>query len=145
MTGETYLGKIQNMTRTMQNVVFVRGKKSFNNSEMRMLEEIVAADKNGERLMSTELADKVGVTRSAISQMVNRLSAKGLVKRVPDDVDKKIAYIELDGKAKEMYLAQRKKMGEVVNKVINDFGVDKANQMIKLVEEFSDSVYRNVR
>ena len=39
----------------------------------------------------------------------------------------------------------RKKMGEVVNKVINDFGVDKANQMIKLVEEFSDSVYRNVR
>ena len=141
MTGETYLGKIQNMTRTMQNVVFVRGKKSFNNSEMRMLEEIVAADKKGERLISTELADKVGVTRSAISQMVNRLSAKGLVKRVPDDVDKKIAYIELDGKAKEMYLAQRKKMGEV----INDFGVDKANQMIKLVEEFSDSVYRNVR
>ena len=145
MTGETYLGRIQNMTRTMQNVVFVRGKKSFNNSEMRMLEEIVAADKKGERLISTELADKVGVTRSAISQMVNRLSAKGLVKRVPDDVDKKIAYIELDGKAKEMYLAQRKKMGEVVNKVINDFGVDKANQMIKLVEEFSDSVYRNVR
>ena len=145
MTGETYLGKIQNMTRTMQNVVFVRGKKSFNNSEMRMLEEIVAADKKGERLISTELADKVGVTRSAISQMVNRLSAKGLVKRVPDDVDKKIAYIELDGKAKEMYLAQRKKMGEVVNKVINDFGVDKANQMIKLMEEFSDSVYRNVR
>ena len=145
MTGETYLGKIQNMTRTMQNVVFVRGKKSFNNSEMRMLEEIVAADKKGERLISTELADKVGVTRSAISQMVNRLSAKGLVKRVPDDVDKKIAYIELDGKAKEMYLAQRKKMGEVVNKVINDFGLDKANQMIKLVEEFSDSVYRNVR
>ena len=145
MPGETYLGKIQNMTRTMQNVVFVRGKKSFNNSEMRMLEEIVAADKKGERLISTELADKVGVTRSAISQMVNRLSAKGLVKRVPDDVDKKIAYIELDGKAKEMYLAQRKKMGEVVNKVINDFGVDKANQMIKLVEEFSDSVYRNVR
>ena len=145
MTGETYLGKIQNMTRTMQNVVFVRGKKSFNNSEMRMLEEIVAADKKGERLISTELADKVGVTRSAISQMVNRLSAKGLVKRGPDDVDKKIAYIELDGKAKEMYLAQRKKMGEVVNKVINDFGVDKANQMIKLVEEFSDSVYRNVR
>ena len=145
MTGETYLGKIQNMTRTMQNVVFVRGKKSFNNSEMRMLEEIVAADKKGERLISTELADKVGVTRSAISQMVNRLSAKGRVKRVPDDVDKKIAYIELDGKAKEMYLAQRKKMGEVVNKVINDFGVDKANQMIKLVEEFSDSVYRNVR
>ena len=130
MTGKTYLGKIQNMTRTMQNVVFVRRKKSFNNSEMRMLEEIVAADKKGERLISTELADKVGVTRSAISQMVNRLSAKGLVKRVPDDVDKKIAYIELDGKAKEMYLAQRKKMGEVVNKVINDFGVDKANQMI---------------
>ena len=45
MTGEAYLGKIQAMTRKLQNVVFVKGKKSFNNSELRMLEEIVAADK----------------------------------------------------------------------------------------------------
>ena len=124
MTGEAYLGKIQAMTRKLQNVVFVKGKKSFNNSELRMLEEIVAADKKGERLISTQLADKVGVTRSAISQMVNRLSEKGLVQRVPDDVDRKIAYIELTGNAKELYNAQRKRMGEVVAKVVADFGAE---------------------
>lgn len=145
MTGEAYLGKIQAMTRKLQNVVFVKGKKSFNNSELRMLEEIVAADKKGERLISTQLADKVGVTRSAISQMVNRLSEKGLVQRVPDDVDRKIAYIELSGNAKELYNAQRKRMGEVVAKVVADFGADKANQMLKLVDEFCDSVYKIVR
>lgn len=144
MTGEAYLGKIQAMTRKLQNVVFVKGKKSFNNSELRMLEEIVAADKKGERLISTQLADKVGVTRSAISQMVNRLSEKGLVQRVPDDVDRKIAYIELTGNAKELYNAQRKRMGEVVAKVVADFGADKANQMLKLVDEFCDSVYKIV-
>ena len=145
MTGEAYLGKIQAMTRKLQNVVFVKGKKSFNNSELRMLEEIVAADKKGERLISTQLADKVGVTRSAISQMVNRLSEKGLVQRVPDDVDRKIAYIELTGNAKELYNAQRKRMGEVVAKVVADFGADKANQMLTLVDEFCDSVYKIVR
>ena len=145
MTGEAYLGKIQAMTRKLQNVVFVKGTKSFNNSELRMLEEIVAADKKGERLISTQLADKVGVTRSAISQMVNRLSEKGLVQRVPDDVDRKIAYIELTGNAKELYNAQRKRMGEVVAKVVADFGADKANQMLKLVDEFCDSVYKIVR
>lgn len=145
MTGEAYLGKIQAMTRKLQNVVFVKGKKSFNNSELRMLEEIVVADKKGERLISTQLADKVGVTRSAISQMVNRLSEKGLVQRVPDDVDRKIAYIELTGNAKELYNAQRKRMGEVVAKVVADFGADKANQMLKLVDEFCDSVYKIVR
>lgn len=145
MNGEAYLGKIQAMTRKMQNVVFLRGKKSFNNSEMRMLEEIVMADKKKEKLISTELADRVGVTRSAISQMVNRLSAKGLVKRVPDDVDRKIAYIQLDGKAKEMYMAQRKRMGDSVSKVIAEFGAEKVNQMLKLVDEFSTAVYRNVR
>ena len=131
MNGEAYLGKIQAMTRKMQNVVFLRGKKSFNNSEMRMLEEIVMADKKKEKLISTELADRVGVTRSAISQMVNRLSAKGLVKRVPDDVDRKIAYIQLDGKAKELYMAQRKRMGDSVSKVIAEFGAEKVNQMLK--------------
>ena len=145
MNGDAYVGKIQAMTRKLQNVVFVKGKKSFNNSELRMLEEIVAADKKGERLISTQLADKVGVTRSAISQMVNRLSEKGLVQRVPDDVDRKIAYIELTGNAKELYNAQRKRMGEVVAKVVADFGADKANQMLKLVDEFCDSVYKIVR
>ncbi|MDD6995124.1 MAG: MarR family transcriptional regulator [Candidatus Borkfalkiaceae bacterium] len=145
MNGETYLGKIQAMTRKMQNVVFLRGKKTFNNSEMRMLEEIVTAEKKKERLISTELADRVGVTRSAISQMVNRLSSEGLVKRVPDEVDRKIAYIELDGNAKELYLAQRKRMGDSVSKVIAEFGADKVNQMLKLVDEFSEAVYRNVR
>lgn len=145
MTGEAYLGKIQAATRTMQNVVFVKGKKTFNNSELRMLEEIVAADKKGERLISTQLADRVGVTRSAISQMVNRLSSKGLVKRVPDDVDRKIAYIELTGNAKELYSAQRKRMGEVVSKVVAEFGTDKVNQMLKLIDEFGDCAYRAAR
>lgn len=110
-----------------------------------MLEEIVTAEKKKERLISTELADRVGVTRSAISQMVNRLSSEGLVKRVPDEVDRKIAYIELDGNAKELYLAQRKRMGDSVSKVIAEFGADKVNQMLKLVDEFSEAVYRNVR
>lgn len=138
MTGEAYLGKIQAMTRKMQNVTFVKGKKTFNNSELRMLEEIVAAEKKGERVISTQLADRVGVTRSAISQMVNRLSQKGLVKRVPDDVDRKIAYIEMTGDAKELYAAQRKSMGDVVAKVVAEFGADKTNQMLKLIGEFGD-------
>ena len=77
--------------------------------------------------------------------MVNRLSEKGLVQRVPDDVDRKIAYIELTGNAKELYNAQRKRMGEVVAKVVADFGADKVNQMLKLVDEFCDSVYKIVR
>ena len=63
--------------------------------------------------------------------MVNRLSAKGLLKRVPDEIDSKIAYIELDGKAKEMYMAQRRRMGESVSKVIAELGEDKAKQMLK--------------
>lgn len=145
MNGENYLGKIQAMSRSMQNVVLLKGRKTFNDSEMRMIEEIVAADKKGEKLISTELADKIGVTHSAVSQMVNRLSRKGLVKRVPDEIDRKIAYVCLDGKAKELYVAQRKRMGESVAKIMSEFGAEKLDELLRLVDEFSDAVYRNVR
>lgn len=144
MTGEAYLGKIQAAARKLQNVTFVKGKKTFNNSEMRMLEEIAAAEKKGDRLISTQLADKVGVTRSAISQIVNRLSDRGLVVRIADDVDRKIAYIEMTDKAKALYQSQRKRMGDVVAQVVDEFGADKTNEMLELVNEFYRAVNKVV-
>ena len=46
---------------------------SLNNTEMQMMREVVAAEETGGRIISSQLAKKLGVTRSAVSQMVHKL------------------------------------------------------------------------
>lgn len=51
------------------------------------LEELVRA---GEPLTLSELAGRLGCVRSNITQLVDRLEADGLVKRVSDPVDRRV-------------------------------------------------------
>ena len=65
----------------------------FNNTEMLMMCEIVVAKQEGRRLISSRLAEMLNITRSAVSQIVNKLESRNVVRRVPDAKDRKIAYI----------------------------------------------------
>ena len=60
----------------------------FNNTELRLIGEVVAAKYEGKRLISAQLAKLLGITRSAISQIVNRLEEEKVLIRVPDEKDK---------------------------------------------------------
>ena len=108
----------------------------FNNTEMRLISEILDAKYKGERLISTQIAKKLGVTRSAISQIVNRLEAQGILQRVADEVDRKIAYIEITENALEMYGDDLKICVDFVGRVVERFGVEKVNNMCAAFEEF---------
>ncbi|MBE5753636.1 MAG: MarR family transcriptional regulator, partial [Clostridiales bacterium] len=90
----------------------------------------------GERLISTQLAKKLDVTRSAVSQIVKKLEKDGVIKRVPDEIDKKIAYIELTENSLDGY-KKAKEEGEVfVGKLIENFGKNKLDSLLSLSEEF---------
>ena len=108
----------------------------FNNTEMRLIGEILDAKYHGERLISTQLAKKIGVTRSAISQIVNRLEEQGVVKRVADDVDRKIAYIEATDKMLEEYNQDVKLCTEFMGMLVKKFGEDDFYQMCDLLNNF---------
>lgn len=72
---EEYLGKIFTMLKKKEGVALTKVKSHFNNSEMRLLGEVILAGYDGKRIISTQLAARLGVTRSAVSQMVNKLEA----------------------------------------------------------------------
>ena len=72
--------------------------------------------------------------------MVNKLEKKGIVKRVADDVDRKIAYIELSESAQEKYQQAKEIACVQVGDVIADFGVAKFEKMCDLVESFTKMV-----
>jgi len=135
-----YLGKIFVMIKQMESISVVSKKSRFNSSEIRLMTEVIMARYSGRRLISTQLATKLGITRSAISQIVNKLEGEGIIRRVPDEVDRKIAYIELSEKARETYEEESAIAEEFVGRVLDEFGVSKLDKLLALADEFSKTI-----
>ena len=133
---EKYLNGIFSMMKYMDNLTVADKKTRFNSTEMRMIGEIMASRYVGKRLISTQLAQLLGITRSAVSQIVNRLETQGILKRVADDVDRKIAYVEITEAALETYGDDLKICVDFVGRVVEKFGVEKFNNMCAAFEEF---------
>ena len=134
---EKYLNAVFSMMKKRDGIMVADKKTRFNDTELRLISEVLSAKQGGNRLISTQLATKLGVTRSAISQIVNRLEESGAVKRVPDAVDRKIAYIEIADETMESYRADIKTCGEFIGRGVKKFGGDRFQQMQNLLEEFA--------
>ena len=135
-TNEKYLHKIFTLLRKRDSVGVVSKKSSFNDTELRLLGEILEAREEGKRLISTQLANTLGVTRSAISQIVNRLEERDIVRRVADDVDRKIAYIEVTEKVVAQYEKEIKIAADFAGVLVKKYGVEKFKTLCALTDEF---------
>lgn len=135
---EEYFRRIYELFKKTENLEAAIQSPSFNNSEMRLIGEILMERKVGGRLISTRLADRLGITRSAISQMVNKMEARGVVKRVPDDHDRKIAYIELTPSAEKQYKAERKRLYGFVDRFVKEYGKKELEEFLRLSDKFFD-------
>lgn len=135
-----YLLKIFAMIRQTENIAVVNRESRFNHTELRLFFEVAFAKYSGKRLISTQLASRLGVTRSAVSQMVNKMEKEGLLIRVPDEVDRKIAYIQLTEEAMEAYQGEFNAAAEFVGRIVDEFGETKMEKLLSLSEEFSSIV-----
>lgn len=133
---EEYLIRIFSLLKKRENLVFNDKKSRFNNTEIRLLSEIIAAKYENRRLISTQLAKIIGVTRSAVSQIVNNLEQQGVVRRVPDEIDRKIAYVEISEEMIEAYGQDLENCKAFVKEVVDEFGETRFTKMCDDYEEF---------
>ena len=137
---EKYMYMLFSLMKKREDIVISDKKTQFNSTEIRLLFEILSAKHEGKRLISTRLASLLGITRSAVSQIVNRLEENGVVKRVADDVDRKIAYIEITDETLEIYREDLEKCQDFIERVVQSFGEEKFQTMYSLLNEFIDTL-----
>lgn len=137
---DRYVYAIFELARKKDRMDFSIENRHFNMTEMRLIAEILAAKREGKRLISTQLAKLLGVTRSAVSQIVNNLEKQNVVKRVADEVDRKIAWIECTDEMMERYKDDMKTCVNFMAEVISVYGSEKFDEMYRLVDEFYDIV-----
>ena len=109
---------------------------SLSKTEYLILREVVVETRNGNHIISSELARRIGVTRSAISQIVTKLEQANLLRRTAAPDDKKIAYIELSDHARELFNRECGQANDVMDGVVKIFGKKKMNDFMKTCEEF---------
>ena len=87
-----YLLKLFHLVKDLGDIDFFWGKAKLSRTEFRILWEVANEQCEGRDIISSELARRIGITRSAVSQIVAKLEKNGIVKRVGSEYDRKIAY-----------------------------------------------------
>ncbi len=128
--------------RLFQAVESVEGLKFFSDgaelsrTEFRLLREVVAEQTKGNDIISSELARRLGVTRSAVSQIVTKLEKSGIVVRAAAPDDRKIAYVRLSEKSLALYEKQCRQANRLLNRVAEQFGKERTKQLSEDCDEF---------
>lgn len=142
MEANEYLLKLYQTIREMESVDLFAGAAKLSKTEFRLIREIVLEGEKGNSIISSELARRLGITRSAVSQAVTKLEERDVVKRTPSETDKKIAYIRLSDRALSVYEAQCREVNDVIDRVVKDLGAEKVDRLIEAYDEFASALSR---
>jgi DNA-binding MarR family transcriptional regulator len=86
---------------------------------------------------SSELADVFDVQKSAITAIIQRLWEKGLIERTRDEKDRRVVYLTLTEKGKELYSQCEERIHHLVEGLITQFEHQEIKQFIQTFEKLN--------
>lgn len=113
----------------------------LNRTEKLLLNVVRFKTAAGEKIISTQIADYLNVTRSAVSQTVSRLEARGYICRESSDTDKKISYICLSEREEQKFERDMEREREIIAAVTAEMGEAQLDELSVLGNKF----FRTVR
>ena len=124
MESNKYLNKLILTVKFMEGLDLLPLNANLTQTEFRLIREIVMEREVGKQIISSELARRLNITRSAVSQLVTKLEKRGIVKRTSSPTDRKIFYVELSDSSIAVFKKLCDEANELINKVIAEFGED---------------------
>ncbi len=131
-----YLIKLFQIIKDMESVSLFRERAKLSKTEFALLREVIIEGENGKRIISSELARRLGITRSAVSQLVTKMEKDGVVKRVASPTDRKIAYIELSDESRAVFEAQCAEANDIMDRVVRRMGEERIRELIATYDDF---------
>lgn len=131
-----YLVKLFTVIKDVESLDLFAFGARFSKTEFRLLREVVLEGEKGKRIISSELSKRLGVTRSAVSQIVTKFENENVLKRVASPTDRKIAYIELSDEAYAVFEEQCKQANKLMDEVAKRYGKDRLQQLIDDYDAF---------
>lgn len=89
------------------------------------------------RCTSTELADTFCVGKSSVTAIINRLSDKRLIERLPDERDRRVTYLRLTGEGEVLSEKMEDRIQELLSKYLMHFEEQEALRFIETFEKLA--------
>ncbi len=124
-----YAVRLFKAVEAVANLKFFGDSAKLSRTEFKLLREVVSERTKGRDIISSELARRLGITRSAVSQLVTKLEERGIVVRTAAPDDKKIAYIRLSDNSLATYEEQCRELNELLENCANKFGKDRMQRL----------------
>ncbi|MGN1076887.1 MAG: MarR family winged helix-turn-helix transcriptional regulator [Candidatus Gallimonas sp.] len=135
-----YLIKIIQTVKDMESLELFPQASKLTQTEFRLIREIVMEKEQGKNIISSELARRLGITRSAVSQLVTKLEERDIVKRTASPTDRKIAYVCLSDSALAIFGKQCAQANDFVERVVAKFGEERINFLIEEYDKLVEAV-----
>ncbi len=124
-----YATRLYGFVHEVEALKFFGDPARFSQTEARLLKEVMAENAQGRDIISSELARRLGVTRSAVSQLVTKLEGEGVLQRVAAPDDRKIAFVRLSDSAAEDFDRKCRELNELLDVCAEKFGKDRMQRL----------------
>ena|SRR5690554_4370553 len=113
-------------------------------NEVRVL-NILNHNKNGvEAIQMKDLSEKMHISRPALNALIDKVEARGLVKRIQKSGDRKSVYVQLTEKSQKSYMEQQKKLLNYVNQFVVQMDEEEMQLLNQLLEKFATIIENSV-
>lgn len=92
---------------------------------------------NGGKLKMSEIAELIGKDKSTVTALVNKLMELGYVEKQKDPSDRRISYIHLTERAREIEGAYREISSDVVETAFEGFTGEEKEQFLSLLRRMN--------
>lgn len=108
------------------------------NKEFFILKAIIAYEKNGKKITSTEISHMLCISRAAVSQFVSSLEKRGYILRSTSRNDRRKTYLEITEKGEKTINETEKHLDNVFNTVKTKLGNERFDTLICLLKDISE-------
>jgi DNA-binding MarR family transcriptional regulator len=92
----------------------------------------------------TDLAGRMEVKPSAITVMIDRLIAQGVVQRRHDDKDRRVVFIDMTDRGHEVLEQLQQLRREIIGSYLNDLDADKLTVFLDIFEQIAGKIPKSV-
>ena len=86
------------------------------------------------------LAERAGVSKQAMAQLVAHLEVHGYIERSPDPVDRRAQLVRATARGREVFAIARELMAEIEARLDQRLGTAKTRCLRALLEELNDAL-----
>lgn len=108
---------------------------NLNFNEMQVLLFLKKKQDKDDIIMS-DISDELKITRSAITQIVNKLEEKQFVERFTNKEERKNVFIRITKLGNDIFEVELERVAKMISKAVEKFGPAKTRQLIELLNDF---------